>query len=238
MLRPLALALAMALPQAATATEARFELQLRGLNAGQLQLRATRTASAYAAAARLETAGVARLLRRLRFDATVQGRIQAGQPRPETYREDVDTGRRESRTEIAWTGGTPRLLRAEPAREPQPWHLDPATQGDALDPLTVLMQLLADIPPEAACRLDLPLFDGRRRGQVTLAPTTDPSTGTDAPHSCAGEFRRIAGYSEDELAEARRFPFHLTYAPADDGTLRVAEIEAQSPYGTARLIRR
>lgn len=213
--------------------DARFDLELRGFRAGVLTLRTVREGARYAAAARLETTGVAAFLRRVRFDAGVQGQVAGERLHPARYREDVDTGRRESRTVIEYAGGVPRVVSAEPARPPEPWHLDPATQGGTLDPMSVLVSLLADVPTARACRLDLPLFDGRRRGQLLLSPA-----GAEGDRVvCAGEFRRLAGYSDEELAEARAYPFRLTYA-LRDGNLQVVEVEAQSPHGRARLVRR
>lgn len=213
--------------------EVRFVVELRGLPAGVLRVRAARAGASYSGAARLETTGLARLVRRLRFDATVQGRLQGGRLQPLHYAEDVDTGRRESRTEMSWRGGVPEVLRSEPVRPERPWHLDPADQADALDPMSVLLLLLSDVPTERVCRLDVALFDGRRRGQVTLRPD---GADADGPR-CRGAFRRVAGYSEDELAEGAEFPFRLAYASAGNGLLRPVRLEAESPRGTARLRR-
>ena len=216
------------------AAELRFDVELRGLRAGVLTLRSERAGQSYAAAARLETTGVAALLRRLRFDAGVQGHVEGDRLVPRRYHEDVDTGRRESRTVMEYARGVPRVISAEPERTPEPWHLDPAGQGGTLDPLSVIASVLADVPPARACRLALDLFDGRRRGQVVLAPA-----GAEGERVvCAGEFRRVAGYSDEEMAEASAFPFRLTYAPGQNGALQVVEIEARSPQGRARLIRR
>lgn len=237
MLRPLTLALTLAAlplaPTGATAaqseTELRFAVELRGLRAGTLRIRATETASAYAAAARIETTGLARMLRPVRFDADVQGRRTGASRQPLAYSERVETPRRDSRTELAWSGRTPRVLSSEPARDPQPWDIDPATQTGTLDPLSVLLEVLSDVPADRACRLDLDLYDGRRRGRVTLTPN--------GAGGCTGAFHRIAGYPEEAMAEATRFPFALTYAEAGNGTLRVTRVEAETPYGTARLTR-
>mgnify|MGYP000645419215 CR=1 FL=1 len=219
---------------AVPALEMRFDVEVRGLRAGVLALHNIREGGQYAASARLESTGVAALLRRIRFDAGVQGRVEGERLRPIRYREDVDTGRRESRTEIEYVRGVPRVVLSEPERSPEPWHLDPATQGGTLDPLSVMLSVLADVAPEAACRLDLAVFDGRRRTQIVLSePVVEGQRVV-----CTGEVRRIAGYSEDDLAEARAFPFRLSYAPAGNGMLQVVEIEARSQHGRARLTRR
>lgn len=213
--------------------EARFDISLRGVPLGVLRVVTARSDGAYAATARLDRAGLTRLLPSARFEATVQGRVQGGRAVPLRYSEDVNTGRRESRTELEWERGVPRVVRSEPARPPEPWHLDPAEQAGTVDPMTMMLSVLADVAPARACRLDLATFDGRRRGQVVMAPATQ----TPARVECAGVFRRVAGYSQEDLAEQHEFPFRVVYAPDADGILRVVEVEAEGRLGTARMTR-
>ncbi|WP_201157524.1 DUF3108 domain-containing protein [Rhodobaculum claviforme] len=209
----------------------RLDVTFAGLPVGVLHLAIRRTDGSYAATARLQPAGLGRLLPSARFEATVQGRLRAGRPQPLRYVEDVHTGRRESRTEIAWEGGVPRLLRLDPPRPPEPWHLDPAGQGGALDPMSAVLSVLADVPAERACALDLAVFDGRRRTQIVLAPAPDGEPG------CDGVFRRVAGYDPEDLAERPEVPFRLIHGPGPGGTLRVIALEAAWELGTARLTR-
>ena len=235
----LALVALLALPAALRADplalpeELRFDVTLRGLPVGVLRVGTARSAGEYAATARLDATGMARLVRDIRFHATVQGRLRDGRPQPLRYAEDVNTGRRESRTEMVWNGGVPQVLRSEPERPPEPWHLDPAEQGGTLDPMTVLLSVLSDMPPDRACRLDLAMYDGRRRGQVALSQARSQGDGV----ACHGVFRRVAGYSDEELAERRDHAFRVTYAPTGTGTLRVVALEVDGRLGTVRLRR-
>ncbi len=216
--------------------EARFSVEFRGIRVGELVLRSRQSATGYAAAARLDSAGLAALIRPARFEAEVQGRIRAGRLHPERYREDVDTGRRASHTELAYTGGVPDLRAGGPEGDDAaaPWRLDPAAQAGTVDPMTALLLLLADVPPAAACRLDIALFDGRRRGRIALGDPLPAEGGL----VCSGRYARVAGYSDEELAEGRLFAFRIVYRAGRDGLLRAAEIEADSLHGRARLVRR
>ena len=213
--------------------EARFEVTLRGLSVGLLRVVTARSDGAYAATARVEPAGLARVLPSARFEATVQGQVRSGRAQPLRYAEDVNTGRRESRTEMVWDRGVPRVLRSEPARPPEPWHIDAADQAGTVDPMTLLLSLLAEVPPAQACRMDLATFDGRRRGRMVLAP--GPQAGEQV--TCTGIFRRVAGYAPEDLAERPEFPFSVTYAPGPGGALRVVAMEADGQLGTTRLTR-
>ena len=220
---------------AETRQDAVFDVEISGFRAGVFRLSRVETAGSYAATARFETAGLVGLFRPLRFQAEVQGGLAGGQKRPARYSEDVQTPRREGRTEIAWERGVPRVIREEPEHPQRPWHLDPASQGGTLDPMSALLQLLGDVPAARACRLEVVLFDGRRRAQVLLNGT---ATAAGDEVACDGAFRRLAGYSESEMAENDDFPFTLTYAPNGDGTLQVVRIETATSYGPARLLRR
>ena len=56
--------------------------------------------------------------------------------------------------------------------------------------------------------------------------------------TCLGEYRRLEGFSEKEMAEKQRFPFRLIYRLADNGMMRAEEIVMDSLYGKGRLKRR
>ena len=213
--------------------DVRFNVTLGGMPVGVLRLGTAQSPGHYAATARLETTGLARLLRDVRFEASVQGLHRAGRLQPQRYAGDVHTGTRGSSIEMVWDGGVPRVVRSRQAGAPQPWHLDPARQADVLDPMTVLLSVLADVPPEQACQLDLPMFDGRRRAQVLVSRVRSRGHGLD----CLGIFRRVAGYSDADMAEQRDFPFRLTFAPTGNGMLRVVTLEVDGSFGTTRLRR-
>lgn len=231
----LLLSLALALPTRAEISETgRFDVDIRGFTAGTVAFSAARNDTSYASAARLQSRGIVNIVRSLRFDVEVRGRVSGGRLQPTNYREDIDTGRRESRTVMEYRDGVPVVLSVEPEREPRPYHLDPATQRGTIDPATALYELLQARPRDGLCDLMLHMFDGRRRTQISLtAPRPDGNS-----VQCTGEYRRVAGYSESELAERTRFPFTLVYDPAGDGLMQVGRIEIESMYGPARMVRR
>lgn len=240
-LRTAALALAAALalipqhPAAATAEPAVFEVTLRGLPAATLRLDGTETQGRYSVTGRLESRGLAAMVRRVRFDAQVEGRIAAdGRLRPARFAEQTDTGRRSSEAVIEYARGVPRVTRALPERPARDWDVNPATQGGTVDPLTALWAALRDVEAGQECNLALRMFDGRRSTTLRLAAperTADRVT-------CAGEYRRVAGFSPEDMAERTRFPFRLTYAPGADGRMQVIEVTMETLYGRARMARR
>lgn len=211
----------------------RLDVSFAGLPVGVLHFAFQRSAGSYAASARLDPAGLGRMLRAARFEATVQGTLRDGRPQPLRYAEDIHTTRRASRTEMVFQAGVPRLVRQDPERPVEAWHIDPAAQGGTLDPMSAVLVVLSDVPAQRACQLDLAVFDGRRRTQLVLAPAPPAPDGP----VCAGVFRRVAGYSAEDLAERPEVPFRLTYAPGPDNMLRVVALEVASEIGTARLTR-
>lgn len=224
-----------AAPMAAAAEEARFDFVLAGLTAGTLSWSGSGApGGSYSVTGRLKTSGMAALLKKVSYDATASGIISVdGRYQPASYSEDADTGRRQSQSQITYANGVPTVTRSQPERKARPYDISPADQGGKVDPLTAMFATLRDVAPGEECNRTLQIFDGRRASQVTTgAPQAQGDKVT-----CSGEYRRIAGFSADDMAEKTRFPFTLTYAPGPDGKMRVVEVAMDSLYGKARLVR-
>jgi hypothetical protein len=100
--------------------------------------------------------------------------------------------------------------------------------------MTSLYAVLRDVPRDAACTARFVSFDGRRRTETALLSATPQGDGL----ICAGLYRRVAGYSPEDMAERSQFPFTITYAPVPDGRLRVVEVTLDTTYGRALMKRR
>ncbi|GAB4390103.1 DUF3108 domain-containing protein [Albidovulum sp.] len=229
-------ALVAALPAAAAerTDSAVFDLSLRGIHAGTLSIAGQIQGESYAAAGVLKSGGLLALIRKIRYDARSRGRVKDGRFTPQRYEEDADTGKRVSRAVMDYVDGVPQVKKYDPPKPPREDDIDPATQGGTVDPLTALYAVTRDKPRAEACNLKLTLFDGRRRSEVTLAA---PEARGEAL-VCAGEYRRLAGFSEKDMAEKTRFPFVMRLEPLADGTMRVVEISMDTLYGKGRLKRR
>ena len=211
-----------------------FDVYLYGLRAGVLTFAGEQHDGHYAASGQLESAGLVGALRRVRYDAQARGRVAGDRYMPQRYVEDADTGKRQSRAVMNYLGGAPQVTQYSPPRDPDDDDLDPATQGGTIDPMTAIWGLLRDVPREEVCRFSATMFDGKRRTRIALSP---PRRAGDAI-TCAGEYRRLAGFSDEDLAERSRFPFRVTYRPAGAGLWRIVRIETATLLGTASLIRR
>lgn len=214
--------------------EAQFDLVMLGLTAGSLQFSGVEEGGRYAVRGVLASGRILAFLRKVSYDARVDGRVGDGGYRPAKYSERADTGKRVSEAVMDYPRGVPRVVSYNPPRAPQKNDVDPATQAGTVDPLTALYATLQDVAPGKECQVTVPMFDGRRSSQLSItAPVVEGDEVT-----CQGEYRRIAGFSDKDMAEKTRFPFTLTYAPAPDGRMRVMLVEMDTLYGKARLVRR
>jgi hypothetical protein len=230
-----AFALGLALHGPVAAQEpAVFDFHLRGIRAGTLSFAGQDGDGRYAVTGRLESSGLVAMIRKVRYDGEVSGRTDGTRFTPERYVERADTGRRQSEAVMEYRRGVPQVKTYNPPREAGDGGLDPATQGGTVDPLTAMYAALRDVPQGQECNVRLVLFDGKRRSQVVVGPPQPAEGGV----ACAGEYRRLEGFSEKDMAEKTRFPFTAYLAPDEGGMMRVTQVRMDSLYGKATLTRR
>jgi Protein of unknown function (DUF3108) len=220
--------------QGTTTDSHTFDITLKGIRAATLSFTGEQNGTSYAVSGKLESKGVAALVRKVKYDARSRGYTKNGRYTPGSYSEKADTGKRKSAAVMEYRKGVPQIKSYDPPREPSPDDLNPAKQGGTVDPLTALYATLRDVAKGQECKVALQMFDGRRRSQITLSGRKAAGDTV----TCNGEYRRVAGYSAEDMAEKTRFPFVLTYSPADGDRMRVTEVRTETLYGTATLTRR
>jgi len=211
-----------------------FDLSIRGIRAGTLSFSGQATGGRYAVSGRLESAGLVGMVRQVRYDGQAEGSLRQGRFTPARYSEQADTGRRQSESVMEYRRGVPQVKVYNPPRKLGTDGIDPATQGGTVDPLTALFATLRDVAPGTECNQTLTMFDGKRRSQLVLGAASAVEGGI----ACPGEYRRLAGFSADDMAEKTRFPFTLRLVPGASGLMQVDEVTMESIYGNARLKRR
>lgn len=227
-------ALAVAAPAAARDESGAFDVYLGGVRAGTLAFSFAVADGRYGVRARAEPSGLVRLVYDVGYAAEATGRIAGNGYVPGYFREERIRRDGTERAEIRFRGGVPGRKTYDPPRGPEDQVLDPAEQGGAADPMTAAFAGLRDTPEGRLCAVDLAVWDGERRGRVTL----DGPRAVGAARLCDGAFTRVAGYSEDDLRDQRRFPFTLRYEPLGDGWWRLVEARAPSSAGRVVLKRR
>ncbi len=235
----LALLLALAAAQTARAAgneqrdEAVFDFYVKGFRVGLLVFAGVQSGDYYAVNGRFATAGLASLIKTIRYDATVHGTVSGDTYRPDAYELTTHRGKRQTVQTIGFRNGTPQAPVENPPHAPDPEAVNPATQTGAVDALTAIYATLRKLPEDKACQGTLTIYDGVRRATLTLWPADGPK----GVLACGGEYRRVAGYSKEDMAEPV-FPFRMSYAPTRSGEVEVSEIDMSSIYGRASLKRR
>ncbi len=228
--------LALSLPAQADQTDRIvFDVILKGVTAGQLSINGKIEGASYGATGTLQTTGLVGMLKKLRHDAAVSGSFRAGRFTPLKYSETAQRNGKVIEHGIIYKAGTPVSVTRNPPRTPGALDVEPANQGGTIDPLTALYAVLRDVDRAEACKLDVKMYDGSKRSQVRLEAPQAAGEGV----VCKGEYRRLEGFSPEDMAEKSRFPFTLTYAPTPDGArLQVIEISTDTILGQGRLKRR
>ncbi len=235
-IRGLALGLGLALGGAGQAAEQGvFDISVAGVRAATLSFAGRIEAGQYAASGQLRTTGLLRLVSQVAYAAEVRGFYRRNRFQPTLYRETAQDGDDSFAAEMRYIRGVPQPKGYAPPRNRPAEALDPATQAGTVDIMTTIYAVLRDAPRADLCTAAHQLFDGARRSQVTLA---NPQPRADGRIDCAGEYRRLQGFSAQAMADQQRFPFTLTYRPLGDGRYRVVEVVTQSTFGRARLTRR
>ena len=212
-----------------------FDVELKGLKAGRLTINGKIEGASYGANGTMETTGLLGALKKIRHDAAVTGDFATGAFTPLRYTQTSERGGDKVDHVIVYQSGTPVSVSRNPPRKPRDRDVDPKQQTGTIDPLTALYAVLRDVDRADACTLDVKLYDGSKRTQVKLEPAQTKGGNV----VCAGEYRRLEGFSAKDMEEKSRFPFTLTYAPTPDGArLQVIEIATDTIYGKGRLKRR
>lgn len=223
--------LLMTLPLGALAQERVQTYEVRGLGVklGTFQLTSTTGDTSYSVASRFETSGMMQVFARIRMDMRASGTLDGLSPQPAQYVENIDTGRRQSDVTLTWSAGLPQVTGGH--LNPEGTPADPAAQGDALDPASMLFRAATPRPQDSLCGLDQPVFDGARRTRVTLAAAQASGDVV----TCTGQFIREAGYSDEQLARAKSFDLDLSYAPGPEGLYVLTEAKIETILGPLRL---
>ncbi len=220
----------LALPQLAIADpeQAIFDLTLDGAAAGSLTVNDREPSAGYEISAALDltaTAGPD-------YSAVSSGSMTGPGLVPLHYAA-TDPARGDA--DVTFSGGAPYVAVDAPLAHPQ-WIANLSALKGALDPLTAFWSLARDVPVADACVLRVFLFDGRHLSQVVMfVPEI-----SDGLVICQGEYRRLNGFTPEEMVAKQRFAFFLTYGPAGPESgpgmvhLREARFETLTGFGALK----
>ena len=133
-----------------------------------------------------------------------------------------------------WNGKKPVVDKYQPAREKRSYDIVPAKQTGTMDLLTAAYSTFKTTSADSLCNTVHDMFDGRRRSKLILAkPKISGKTAT-----CAGTYKRVAGFSPSQMQKKVNFPFSLRYEQMDDGNYRFMEFTANATFGKIRATRK
>jgi hypothetical protein len=171
-----------------------------------------------------------RTIRNVNYSGQSAGTHRDDAYTPRRYSGQTNTGTRESQVKLRFDNGIPTVNSYLPDREKRDYDIEPSEQRGAIDPLTATAVVLMDQPSAQMCNRSIPMFDGRRRSKLTIAPPViDGDSAT-----CAGTYTRLAGFSPEDLQERVNFPFTLMYTRIDADTFRLTSFTTKTTFGSAR----
>ena len=227
MLRIFLAILALTLPASAEQVEQRFDLYLGGLRAAEVDLAYKIGAERFEGRTELRTVGLAAIFFDGFFRIRAEGEVTGQELKPGLF--DAQSAFEDDRQNVvvAYKNGRPRVTLADPPFRPRPWEISAEAQLGTLDPFSAALTILRPVPVSRMCSRTIDIFDGRRRGRVTL----------DAPRKvrgemrCDGRYKRVAGFSpksmkRDDLAFTAIFQ-------VVDGEAYLRQITAPTPLGLA-----
>ncbi|MFK7752622.1 MAG: DUF3108 domain-containing protein [Sedimentitalea sp.] len=217
------------LPTFLAATEARFAVQVRGVGVGSFLMSTRENDTGYGISARFAPTPALSLITTFEFRMGAEGRRSGDRYRPRRYTETVRTRKGSYDSTLSYGKSGPVLSGTRLPR-PDAVQLSPASQRATLDPGTALFAVLRDQPLDGLCDKNLAIFDGDRRSQLRLSAAN--------PLTCTGRFKRVAGYTAEELSDQRSFDLTVSYAPTPSGLVQATRVTLASSFGALVLQRR
>ncbi|MDE2790259.1 MAG: DUF3108 domain-containing protein [Paracoccaceae bacterium] len=244
MSRSLTLAVALAItPATFAATESgmvtethRFGIYLGGVMLGTVTVDAEVEDTRYKASVSITPTGLLETIVKVQHRSRVAGAIGQGDLRPWHYRSRTLTRKRKSEVDMIYVDGRPSIRLILPEREPRDHDVVPADQIGTLDPTSAAFKMFRSVSRDDLCNTAQEIFDGRRRTRLVVeAP--EFNDGEDEVH-CPAIFKRVAGYSPEQLAKRSDFRATLTFKRQGDGLYQMQKIAAESTFGDVKILRR
>ena len=211
-----------------------FDVSSTGFNIGTLQLVANENGPDYSARLVMDGGGLVGVFVKFAFDGSSQGRVNGeGLPSPVAYDGTRVLRDDDRRTRMRFDGGRIASRDINPPKKKRKWDVDPSTLSGMMDPVSAAYALLTDQPTDRACDRNLEVFDGTRHFRIAIGARKKNGKGW----RCDGTYRRVAGYSPNQMKKQKSFAFSLFYDTAGEA-MRLREFRTDSIVGNAVARRR
>lgn len=238
-----------------TMAEAVYQLSFAGIPFGSTRYDGIFSANSYDVRSHFKTSGIVSVFWQAEIDAHATGRHDAHRLTPGLYESFYRRGEeRKQRVAITFNDGAP-VTEADPPYDTTSYPVTVAQQREALDPMSALTLIVLGLhaTPKQPCGTVAPVFDGRRRYNISLSHIKDepyvmPNNlfrGT--AHLCRIRYEQIAGYKPKIMKEGQSWPAIFGYfadiphAAAPNGRYVIAlKLWAQTKWGVVdvRLVER
>jgi hypothetical protein len=169
----------------------------------------------YKAISTLETSGIVNAFWQSRIEAASNGLVDGGDVRPALY-DSYSRNRNDERRQVTLTFGPegPRSLYSDPPYPETRYKVSEEQQRKTLDPLSAAVFLTNSVNAVNGkpCEAVAPIFDGRRRYDVSLSFVRNTNVRMDnglysGPVSvCEVEYNQIAGYQQTLVEQGKKLP--------------------------------
>lgn len=230
-------------PQPERRLAAAYDFFVGGVSIGRVEIDAVLAEGGYSATTAMRTKGVLDMMLRGRLTASASGSGQHPAAfEPEHYETWYASRVGEQSVTMGWKDRRPASRKADPPFEARSHDIDPLEQGGTLDPVSGLTAVFLPLARASVCNRTIPIFDGRRRYDLILAPPRDIEETRDrAPppdwHEplihCLGVYERIAGFEPDVMEKGRFFAFDIWFEQPRSGIARAVRIGGKTRLGYA-----
>jgi hypothetical protein len=192
-----------------------------GITLGKVDLDAKFTSGKYHVVSNLETSGVVNVFWQSQIQATSSGVLEKKQMQPTLY-DSFYTGHNAKNQEVSLTyeNGEPVRLYANPSYPVTGYEVKPEEKKGTYDPLSAVIFIASGVGAEPGnpCSVKAPVYDGRRRYNVSLTKVKATQINMDnglynGPGlECAIEYKQISGYKPRVLKDANFPAIHALVA--------------------------
>lgn len=191
-------------------------LYAAGVTLGHVDLNTTIRGDQYHSVSNLQTGGVVNVVWQSEIQATSNGTVAPKNFHPALY-DSFYTGRSDKKQEVSLTydNNGPARLYANPAYPTTGYEVAPDQQKNTFDPLSAITYFVSGVhmaSPDNPCGVTLPVFDGRRRYDVSFEKVKDVTIAMDnglykgKATLCQMHYKQLAGYKPRVLKDGAKFP--------------------------------
>jgi Protein of unknown function (DUF3108) len=222
-----------------------YEIHVGGFHLASINLVEVVDHDHYVAATQLSTKGLADAIDSSQVKALSTGNVQGRLVIPRTYNSDVVTDKRQL-VGLLFDQGEPLSLDSNPPYDLKRYPVAPELKLNTVDPLSaaLFVSLGSSVNDKEKCGTVVPIFDGKRRYNLTLKFLGDDqiSLGRDGYNQgkpfpalmCRAHYKRVAGFKPPKPGHKATVwpPIDVWLAPIKDTSFLVpVRMQASTEFG-------